>query len=104
MSPTLIGLVGLASLFALLLLRMPVGIAMTLVGFLGTVVLTGWPAAVGIVGTEPVAIASSYEFIVIPLFVLMGNIAVASGLSRDLYAAAYAWIGHWRGGLASARS
>ena len=51
---------------------------------------------------ESFVIASNYELIVIPLFVLMGNLATISGMSRDLYRAAYAWFGHWRGGLASA--
>jgi tripartite ATP-independent transporter DctM subunit len=53
-------------------------------------------------GSYPYSYSAIYEFAVIPLFVLMGNAAGASGMSRDLYTAAYAWIGHWRGGLASA--
>ena len=102
MSPTTAGLLGLAGLFLLLALRMPVGIAMMLVGVLGFGVLNGWGPALALLGSEPFVISTNYELIVIPLFVLMGNFATVSGMSRDLYAAAYAWFGHWRGGLASA--
>lgn len=102
MTPTETGLLGLGSLFVLLGLRMPVGIAMMLVGLLGFAALNGWPAALAMLGSEPFVIATNYELIVIPLFVLMGNLASVSGMSSDLYAAAYAWFGHWRGGLASA--
>ncbi len=102
MSPTFIGLIGLVALFALLALRMPVGVAMMIIGAVGIGVLNGWHAALGTLGSEPFVIASNYELMIIPLFVLMGNLAGISGMSRDLYSAAYAWIGHWRGGLASA--
>ncbi|MEE8297441.1 MAG: TRAP transporter large permease subunit, partial [Hyphomicrobium sp.] len=102
MSPTEVGLVGLVALFTLLALRMPVGIAMAVVGTVGFGVLNSWPATLALLGREPFVFGSSYELIVIPLFVLMGNLAGLSGMSRDLYEAAYAWFGHWRGGLASA--
>lgn len=96
------GITGFAALFLLLALRMPVGIAMLLVGFVGFGLASGWDPALALLASEPFVISSNYELIVIPLFVLMGNLATVSGMSRDLYAAAYAWVGHWRGGLASA--
>jgi tripartite ATP-independent transporter DctM subunit len=102
MTPSEIGLLGLAGLFLFLALRMPVGIAMMFVGILGFAALKGWGPALAVLGSEPFVIASNYELTVIPLFVLMGNFASVSGMSRDLYGAAYAWFGHWRGGLASA--
>lgn len=102
MTSTTLGIAGLAALFALLALRMPVGIAMLLVGFLGFGLANGWAPALALLAGEPFVISSNYELIVIPLFVLMGNLATVSGMSRDLYSAAYAWVGHWRGGLASA--
>ncbi len=102
MTPTVVGLLGLVGLFGLLALRMPVGVAMAVVGTIGFGVLNSWPATMAQLGREPYVIASSYELIVIPLFVLMGNLASISGMSRDLYQAAYSWFGHWRGGLASA--
>jgi tripartite ATP-independent transporter DctM subunit len=102
MTPVTIGLIGLGALFLLLALRMPVGIAMAVVGTVGFGVLNSWPATLAQLGREPFVFGSSYELIVIPLFILMGNLASISGMSRDLYQAAYAWFGHWRGGLASA--
>ena len=102
MSDSLIGVIGILALFGLLAIRMPVGIVMMLVGFVGIGVMNGWPAALATLGSEPFVIASNFELMIIPMFVLMGNLASISGMSRDLYGAAYAWFGHWRGGLASA--
>lgn len=102
MSPTAIGIVGMAALLALLFLRMPIGIAMTLVGAIGIGVLNSPDAALIALGSYPYSYSSVHSLSVIPLFVLMGNFAVISGMSGDLYAAAYAWVGHRRGGLASA--
>jgi tripartite ATP-independent transporter DctM subunit len=102
MSDTEIGVAGIAALFVLFILRMPVGLSMLTVGFLGTVAIRGWTHALPSLSSETFAIASFYQLVVIPMFVLMGNIAGASGMGRDLYNAAYAWVGHIRGGLASA--
>ncbi len=101
MSETEIGVIGLLALFALLAIRMPVATSMIVVGFIGTWVLNGAPAALTTLSGETFAIATFFNLSVIPLFVLMGNLAGVSGMSRDLYDAAYAWVGHWRGGLAS---
>jgi len=101
MGPTEAGIAGIACLFVLLALRVPVAISMILVGFVGTGLLNSWPAAMSILSGETFEIARFYELSVIPLFVLMGNLAAVSGMSRDLYDAAYAWVGNWRGGLAS---
>ena len=97
--------VGLAGIFILLLLmalRMPIGVAMLLVGIVGFGILNGWTAAIAALGNYPYQYAAVYDFSVIPLFVLMGNLGSVSGMARDLYSAAYAWIGHFRGGLAHA--
>ncbi len=102
MTDTAIGLAGIVALFALFILRMPVGLSMLTAGFLGTVAIRGWTHALPSLSSETFAIASFYQLTVIPMFVLMGNIAGASGMGRDLYNAAYAWVGHIRGGLASA--
>jgi tripartite ATP-independent transporter DctM subunit len=101
-SPEIIGLIGIVVMIVLLALRMPIGIAMLLVGIVGFATLSGVGPALSVLGTYPYSYSAVYELAVIPLFVLMGNAAAASGMSRDLYAAAYAWVGHWRGGLASA--
>ncbi len=102
MSPTAAGLAGMAALLVLLFLRMPIGLAMTLVGAVGIALLNSPSAALHSLGAFPYSHAAVQAFAVIPLFVLMGNFAAVSGMGRDLYAAAYAWIGHRRGGLASA--
>lgn len=102
MSPTLVGIAGLVLLFALLALRMPVAFAMLIVGVAGIATLNSFDAALATMASEAWVLSSQQSLAVIPLFVLMGNLATVSGMSRDLYSAAYAWIGHWRGGLASA--
>ena len=71
MTPTIVGILGLLGLFVLLALRMPVAIAMAVVGTVGFGILNSWPAAMAQLGREPFVMASSYELIVIPLFVLM---------------------------------
>jgi tripartite ATP-independent transporter DctM subunit len=102
MTPTLAGVAGIAALLALLALRMPIGVAMALVGAVGIAALNSPEAALTILGSYPYSYAAVQALSVIPLFVLMGNFAVVSGMSGDLFAAAYTWIGHRRGGLASA--
>jgi C4-dicarboxylate transporter, DctM subunit len=91
---------GFIVLFALMLLRVPVGIAMGLVGVAGFGFLTGdyWPA-LKLLAQSPMRTATSAEFAVIPLFLLMGAFASASGMSRELFRAANSFLGHLRGGL-----
>ena len=102
MTPTTIGIIGLAFLFIFLILRMPVAIAMLVVGFIGTWVMNGTTPALTSLSGEAFEMVSFFELSVVPLFVLMGNLAGVSGMSKDLYEAAYKWFGHFRGGLASA--
>jgi tripartite ATP-independent transporter DctM subunit len=97
-----IGLIGIGVLLLLMALRMPIGIAMLLVGIVGFAILNGPQAALAALGSYPYQYAAVYDFAVIPLFVLMGNLGSVSGMARELYAAAYSWIGHVRGGLAHA--
>ncbi len=100
MSNIEIGITGLGVLLLLLALRMPVATSMMLVGFGGH-----W--AISPRGAIPSLAAHSFDtttieaLTILPLFVLMGNLAGVSRMSRDLYDAAYAWVGHFRGGLAS---
>jgi C4-dicarboxylate transporter, DctM subunit len=93
------GLLGFAAMFALMALRVPIALAMGLVGLAGLGLMRSWPAAMSSVAGEFVDIGS-YTLSVVPLFVLMGNFVTRAGMSRDLYQAAYAFIGHRRGGLA----
>jgi tripartite ATP-independent transporter DctM subunit len=101
-SQTWIGVIGIVVMLILLALRMPIGIAMLLVGAIGFSILHGIQPALHMLGSYPYGYAAVYDLAVIPMFVLMGNAAAVSGMGRDLYATAYAWVGHWRGGLASA--
>ena len=93
------GLLGFAAMFALMALRVPIALAMGLVGMAGLGLMRSWPAAMSSVAGEFVDVGS-YTLSVVPLFVLMGNFVTRAGMSRDLYQAAYAFIGHLRGGLA----
>ncbi|MEZ5659183.1 MAG: TRAP transporter large permease [Burkholderiaceae bacterium] len=93
------GLLGFAAMFVLMALRVPIAISMGLVGFVGLGLIRSWPASLSSAGNEIIDIAS-YTLSVVPLFILMGNLVTRAGMSRELYSAAYALIGHRRGGLA----
>ncbi|WP_138422273.1 TRAP transporter large permease [Maritimibacter alexandrii] len=102
MSVEMIGLLGLVALFVLLGLRIPVAFAMFTVGFIGNMILNSPQAAMSQLASDSFSLAATVELVVVPLFILMGNVATETGMSRKLYDAAYAWIGSIRGGLASA--
>ena len=102
MSAASAGIFGIIVLFGLLVLRIPVAFAMFIVGFFGIWALNGLNAATSLLASEAFTLGSSPELVVIPLFILMGNVASITGMSRQLYDAAYAVIGSVRGGLASA--
>ena len=93
------GLLGFAAMLVLMALRVPIAVAMGLVGLVGLALMRSWPAALSAAGGEFVDVGS-YTLSVVPLFVLMGNFVTRAGMSRDLYQAAYAVVGHRRGGLA----
>lgn len=102
MSPVLVGVLGIGVMLVLLLIRIPVAFSMFAVGFAGIWYLNGLQAATGLLSSETFALATNAELIVVPLFILMGNVASVTGMSRKLYEAAYATIGRVRGGLAAA--
>ncbi|MGA1179442.1 MAG: TRAP transporter large permease [Marivivens sp.] len=102
MTASTIGFLGIIALFVLLVIRIPVAFAMFVVGFFGIVALDSSRSAFGLLASEAFTLASSPQLIVVPLFILMGNVASVTGMSRRLYDAAYALIGEFRGGLASA--
>ncbi|MDI7260175.1 MAG: TRAP transporter large permease [Thermodesulfobacteriota bacterium] len=99
MSPVAAGIVGIGLLVSLFLLRMPIAFAMALVGFVGFAYLTTLKAALNLLSRDIFDTFSSYPLSVIPMFILMGTFAFASGISRRLYKTTYAWVGHLRGGL-----
>ena len=96
------GVLGFAALFVLMILRTPVALAMLMTGFFGTWLLDGFPRASAVLITETYSAVANYSLIVVPMFILLGNIASESGFSRGLYDAAHAWVGRMRGGLATA--
>lgn len=102
MSETLIGVIGIAALFLCLVARLPVGMALLVVGFGGIWAIDDQRAAIATMSSESFTSVTGYGLSIIPLFILMGNMAGAAGYSQRLYEAAYAWIGSLRGGLASA--
>ncbi|MCX7932050.1 MAG: TRAP transporter large permease [Rhodovarius sp.] len=97
-----IGLVMFASALALIALRLPVGIAMLLVGGAGFAAIGGWERLLATLNSLTFSRFSSYTLSVIPLFLLMGDFATKGGMNRALFRCARAWVGHWRGGLAVA--
>lgn len=102
MSAELAGAVGFAAVLALVLLRVPVAVAMGLVGIVGTAALQGRTVVEFVLGRAPFDAVSPVSLAVIPLFLAMGVLSGIGGLSSALYAVARAWLGHLRGGLAIA--
>ncbi|MDJ0950190.1 MAG: TRAP transporter large permease [Alphaproteobacteria bacterium] len=102
MSPQIIGLLGFAALMVLILLRVPVAVALGLVGVAGYAAIDGWERAFLVLGATPFDLASGYSLSVVPLFILMGVVAARSGMSRELFAAANAQFAGRRGALAMA--
>src|SRR5437870_610903 len=99
MSNEAVALIGFVVLFVLMLLRVPVGMAMGLVGITGFGYLTGFAPAMKLVGQTTMRTVTDYTFGVIPLFLLMGAFVSVSGISRELFRAANTFVGHWKGGL-----
>ncbi|MFC1846153.1 TRAP transporter large permease [Chloroflexota bacterium] len=102
MSPDIIGIIGIVVMLFLMFLRMPIGIVMMLVGFIGFCCISGLEQGFHILSTTAHAMASTYVLTVLPLFILMGMLAGISGLSKDAYYAINKWLGHLPGGLAMA--
>ncbi len=102
MTPAAVGALGVFILIAILLLRVPVWIALMLVGFFGNAVALGWPGAFALAGTAPFDVATSYTLSVVPLFILMGEVASESRLSAALFSAARVVLSGFRSGLATA--
>ncbi len=99
MASEIVAIVGFVCLFTLMLLRVPVGMAMGLVGVTGFGYLTGFGPAMKLVGQTTMRTVTDYSFGVIPMFLLMGAFVSVSGVSRELFRSANAFVGHWRGGL-----
>ena len=97
-----LGILAFPILFSLLAVRIPIGLAMLVVGCSGTIFIAGWLPIMSQVKTSAWHLFSSYSFSVIPLFLLMGNFASKAGMSESLFRFAGACLGHRRGGVAMA--
>jgi C4-dicarboxylate transporter, DctM subunit len=95
-------LLGFAAIFLLALARLPLAFAMGFVGVIGMGLTRGWNASFASTAQVVHETGFAYTLSVIPLFILMGNFVARAGLAHELFAAAYAFIGHKRGGLAHA--
>jgi len=102
MTPIMTGIMGFVLLIVLMFMRIPVAFVMALVGFLGFGYLVSWPAALNLLARDFFSVFSSYNLTVIPLFILMGQVAHYSGISGRLFNAAHKFLGHLPGGLAIA--
>ncbi|WP_276819673.1 TRAP transporter large permease subunit [Mailhella massiliensis] len=96
----LLGSLGMVILMASILLGMPIGLAMALMGYIGMLVIyPNFKASFSMLGVNPYNVASNYTYTVVPMFILMGELAMYSGISRDLFNAANVWLGRQPGGL-----
>jgi len=97
-----VAIIGFVVLFILMLLRVPVGMAMGLVGVTGFGYIVGPGPALKLVGQTSMRTVTDYTFGIVPMFLLMGQFASNSGMSRELFRSANSFLGHWRGGLGMA--
>jgi C4-dicarboxylate transporter DctM subunit len=102
MDRDLVALLGFVLMLVLMVLRVPIGIAMGIVGVLGFGMLSTWTAAFNLLANVPLSVVTDYDLAVIPMFILMGAFASQAGMSKELFTAGRAWFGHRRGGLALA--
>ncbi len=102
MDPLVIGILGLAGIFVLIALHVPIGVAMAMAGLLSFAALQSLDIGITLFGSEPANVIANLDIGVIPLFLLMGGFSSVAGLSSDIYRLAYALVGQYRGGLAMA--
>ena len=102
MRAEVIGIIGIVVLIILLFMRVWVGSAMALVGFCGLLIMRGFTQTISVLGTVPFNELNNQTMTAIPMFTLMGMIIAETSMGRDLYGTAYNFLGHARGGLASA--
>ncbi len=102
MNPTVVGIIGIAVMIAVFMTRMPVAYVMGMIGYLGFTIMISGKAGLALLSRNIYEVFSSYGLTTIPLFILMGQFAFNSGISRRLYDTAYRFLGSTRGGLAMA--
>ncbi len=96
------GLLGFAAVLALVMVRIPIAFAMGFVGMVGFMFESGYRASISMTARLIIDTSQDYGLSVVPLFILMGLFVNKAGISRELYAASNAFLGHFRGGLAMA--
>ena len=94
--------IGFTAVLVLVFLRMPIALAMGIIGFIGYVNITSFKASLSLASRLVIETSQNYSLSVVPLFILMGLFVNKGGLSRELYRASFAFMGHMRGGLAMA--
>jgi len=99
---TLVAIVGCVAVIVLMLMRVPIAVCLAAVAVVGFGYMVNWNAALGILIDSPIRTVTNFNFSVIPMFILMGVLVSASGMSRELFRAANAWLGHLPGGMAMA--
>lgn len=98
-----LGLISFPVLLLLIFLRMPIGLAMLIVGVVGNFLITkSWNPSLSMFKSLTYSTFSNYSFSVVPLFLLMGQFAALGGVSTSLFNAAASWLGHRKGGVAMA--
>ncbi|MBV1865648.1 MAG: TRAP transporter large permease [Rhodobacteraceae bacterium] len=97
-----LAIIGFAAVLLLVFMRMPIAIAMGIVGITGYSQLTNFKASISMASRLVIDTAQDYGLSVVPLFILMGLFVNKGGLSRELYQVSYVFLGHMRGGLAMA--
>jgi C4-dicarboxylate transporter, DctM subunit len=102
MDRDLVALLGFVGMFALMALRVPIGVAMGIAGVAGFAALGGLAPGMNLLANVPLSVLTDYNLVVIPMFILMGAFASHSGMSAEVFAAGRAWLHHRRGGLALA--
>mgnify|MGYP000020600814 CR=1 FL=1 len=95
-----IALAGFVALFAMIALRVPIGVAMGLVGVFGFASIRGINPALNLLASSPIRVVADFNLSLVPFFILMGIFATNSGMSRELFRTGNAWLGSFRGGLA----
>jgi tripartite ATP-independent transporter DctM subunit len=95
-------LIGFLLMMLLMMVRVPLGLTMALIGFFGCAYYIGFNPAIAMIGQVVIETGLNYELSILPLFILMGAFILRSGISDELYEFCYAFLGHYRGGLAMA--
>ena len=102
MDKNLVAALGFGLMFALMAVRVPIGIAMGISGVVGFGLIAGVTPALNLLANVPLSVVTDYNLSVIPMFILMGALCSSAGMSTELFRASMAWVGHRRGGLALA--